>query len=163
MNQQRNIGICHKVIHLLAGRVGGHDDGGQARVRGGRQVGVIHERDVGDVIQAGGQMEEAGVLETLHHLVRELRRDLHVGVSCRGFVVEWYLLLLFHCDKVAREGDLSLAGWEFWFRYLNGSEAQKNRTVSTRLLLILFSARDGGYDGLAEWSWGGNDESCKVG
>lgn len=37
---------------------------------------------MGNVVEAGGQVEEAGVLEALHYLVRELGGDLHVGVSC---------------------------------------------------------------------------------
>lgn len=54
MDEQGDTGIGDEVVHFLASRVGGHDDDGQARVRRRREVGVVHERDVGYVIGAGG-------------------------------------------------------------------------------------------------------------
>lgn len=65
MDQQGDVGVVGEVVHLLAGWVRSHDDDGRLGVGGGREVGVVHERDVGDVVGAGGQVEEAGILEAL--------------------------------------------------------------------------------------------------
>ena len=69
VDEQRDTRIGEEVLGLEGARVGGHDDGG-ARVPVIREEGVVHQGDVrsrrsgmrgGD----GGEMQEAGVFETL--------------------------------------------------------------------------------------------------
>ena len=93
VDEQGDVGVGGEVGHLLAGRVGGHDDDGRSGVWRGGQVGVVHEGDVRGVVCTGGQVQEAGVLEALHDFVRQRRRHAHVGVAGRGLVAEGYLLL----------------------------------------------------------------------
>lgn len=96
MDEEGNVGVGGEVVHLFGGGVGGHDDFGEVvAVGGGGEVGVVHEGDVGDVVVAGGQVEEAGVFEALDYFCWEGVGDAHVGVAGRGFVGEGYLL--FHC------------------------------------------------------------------
>ncbi|KAL2161043.1 hypothetical protein VTH06DRAFT_8756 [Thermothelomyces fergusii] len=89
----RDVRVAGEIVRLLAGRVGGHDDDGGARVRGRREVGVVHQRHVRDVVGACRQVQEAGVLEALHDFGRQRGRHSHVRAARRGLVAERYLLL----------------------------------------------------------------------
>lgn len=73
MHEQRYVWVTEEVLRLLGGGVGGHDDGGageDVRAGGGGgggvsgggegmggEVGVVHQRDVGDVVGAGCEVE----------------------------------------------------------------------------------------------------------
>jgi len=75
-------------VGLLGRGVRGHYYGGRGRVRGRREVGVVHERDVGEVVGAGCEMEESSILETLDYFGGQSTRYLKMGISGGGLVVE---------------------------------------------------------------------------
>lgn len=66
VDEEGNVRVANEIVHLLAGWVGCHDDDWRTRVRRGREVCVIHQRYVRDVVRTCRQVEEAGILETLH-------------------------------------------------------------------------------------------------
>lgn len=51
------VGVGDDVCGLARGRVGGHDDDGRGGVRGGWDVGVVHEGDLGNIIGTCCEME----------------------------------------------------------------------------------------------------------
>lgn len=52
VDEEGDVWVLLEVGHLFGGWVGGHYYGGMGGVRRGGQVGVVHERDVGDVVLA---------------------------------------------------------------------------------------------------------------
>ena len=48
---------------------------------------------MGYVVDACGQVQESRILQTLHHLRRQLVCHAHVSVARRGLMTERYLLL----------------------------------------------------------------------
>lgn len=57
VDEERNVWVGDDVGGLARGRVGGHDDDGRVGVGRGGEVGVVHQRHVGHVIRACGQMK----------------------------------------------------------------------------------------------------------
>ena len=57
MNQERDVWVGDDICGLAGGRIGGHDDDGRGGVRGGWDICIVHEGDLGDVIGACGEME----------------------------------------------------------------------------------------------------------
>jgi len=56
VHEQRDEGVRFQVVRLLGRGRGGHYDGGVLRVGRRGEVGVVHQRDVRDVVGGGGEV-----------------------------------------------------------------------------------------------------------
>ncbi len=65
VDKEGNVGVGDEVEGLLRGGVGRHYYGGGGAVGRGREVGVVHERDVGDVACAGCEVKLRGLVIAL--------------------------------------------------------------------------------------------------